>query len=257
MVGIASSLAKIRGDLGRLSSNQTCLVAVSKLKPVSDILTAYNAEQRHFGENYVAEITEKCSQLPNDIRWHFIGHLQSNKVHKIISLCPNLYMIETVDSIKLANKINLAASLANRKEILKVLVEVKTSNEDSKSGIDSSSLPLLVDHILANCPHIEFSGLMTIADPLDPESSFKLLSTLKDDLLSQNIPVNTLSMGMSGDYELAIKYGSTEVRIGSSIFGSRYSTNHLTIYSTNPLNIKFMQVNGTTWLGINEYIISI
>ena len=218
---ITANIRRILGELGTLSTPPVILVAVSKLKPVSDIAAAYDAGQRRFGENYTSELVEKCVQLPSDIKWHFIGHLQSNKVNKLISSCQNLDMIETVDSEKLASKIENAMKTSRPSDRLRVLIEVKTSSEETKSGISVSDVPILVSHIMKSCPHLHFSGLMTIADPTDPARSFQELVNTKKTLESQGITVETMSMGMSGDYELAIRHGSTQVRIGSSIFGSR------------------------------------
>ena len=218
---IQSNLTRIRAHLKQISPRSVDLVAVSKLKPASDILKAYEAEQRHFGENYVSELVEKCTTLPTDIRWHFIGHLQSNKVTKLISSCPNLYMIETVDSEKLANKIELALKTAQRSDPLRVLVEVKTSSEESKSGLSISEVPRLVSHIRSQCPHLAFSGLMTIADESDAVASFTKLMGVKSALESEGVVVETVSMGMSRDFASAIQAGATQVRLGSSIFGAR------------------------------------
>ena len=218
---IQVNLTRLRSHLKQLTPRSVKLVAVSKLKPCPDIQTAYESGQRHFGENYVSELVEKCTQLPEDIKWHFIGHLQSNKVNKLVSLCPNLYMIETIDSEKLASKVELALKSTGRKDRLRVLVEVKTSNEESKAGLDPASVPQLVRHIQTKCPSLVFSGLMTIADESDPESCFTKLIEVKADLESTGVTVETVSMGMSGDYELAIRLGATEVRLGSSIFGAR------------------------------------
>ena len=218
---IPSNLHGILAHLSRLSNVPVRLVAVSKLKSVADIKLAYDANQRHFGENYVSELTEKCLQLPKDIRWHMIGHLQSNKVTKLISGCPNLFMIETVDSVKLASKLEIAMRTYRNADRLKVLVEVKTSGEDSKDGIAISEVSSLIIHIRDSCPHLQFSGLMTIADPKNCEGSFKELVYLRESLERDGLGIEIMSMGMSGDYELAIRSGSTQVRIGSSIFGSR------------------------------------
>jgi pyridoxal phosphate enzyme (YggS family) len=218
---IQSNLQKVRAHIATLSSNPVTLVAVSKIKPVSDLKVAYDSGQRHFGENYVAELVDKSINLPSDVRWHMIGHLQSNKVNKLISGCSNLFMIETVDSVKLANKIELAMRTARPTDKLKVLIEVKTSPEESKDGIEESTVPALVAHIREYCPHLEFSGLMTIADPKNPAESFRKMNELKARLGTQGITVETLSMGMSSDYEQAIAFGSNHVRIGSVIFGSR------------------------------------
>ena len=218
---IPANLASILSRIGSVSKAPIQLVAVSKLKPVSDISTAYSAGQRHFGENYVSELVQKSCELPLDIRWHFIGHLQSNKVKALVTGCTNLYMIETVDSVSLATKIDSALSPLLRTVKLKVLVEIKTSEEASKAGISIPDARGLIDHIVNFCPNLEFDGLMTIADPNNAEHSFSLLAKLKTALESDSIPVRTMSMGMSSDYESAIAYGSTEVRIGSSIFGNR------------------------------------
>lgn len=218
---IASRLTAIRNELAQLSSRSVDLVAVSKTKPVESIMEAYSAGQRKFGENYVTEMVDKYSQAPEDIQWHFIGHLQSNKVSKLLTGCPDLYMVETVDSVKLATKMDQVLSGINRVSKLRVLVEVKTSNEESKSGTASDEALPIITHILQNCPYLHFSGLMTIANPADPGNSFRMLSSLAERLRADSIPVEVISMGMSGDYPLAVQLGSTEVRIGSSIFGSR------------------------------------
>lgn len=218
---IPANLTRVRGHLANISSSPARLVAVSKLKPVADIRSAYEAGQRHFGENYVSEVVEKCTQLPGDIRWHMIGHLQSNKVNRLISACPNLYMIETIDSMKLADKVNMAMKNNRPSDRLNVLVEVKTSAEDTKAGLAAEEVPSLVEHIMDKCPHLCFSGLMTIADPSNPGECFKKLYDLKQSLETKGVTVEILSMGMSGDYEEAIRSGSNQVRIGSSIFGSR------------------------------------
>ena len=209
---ICSNLTHLLGHLATLSNPPATLVAVSKLKLVIDIMAAYKAGQRHFGENYVSELCEKAPQLPSDIRWHFIGHLQSNKVRKLLTECPDLYMVESVDSAKLASKLDQTLASLSRTG-LKVLVEVRTSLEETKSGVSVSEVAKLVEHIKTSCPNLCFDGLMTIADPNDPETCFEQLRALGIG--------PTLSMGMSGDYPIAISHGSTQVRIGSTIFGSR------------------------------------
>ena len=220
MSAIQASLQRVLANLRGIDARPVRLVAVSKTKPGIDILEAYNAGQRCFGENYVAELCEKAPALPSDIQWHFIGHLQSNKVHKLISGCPNLYMIETVDSVKLASKINLALDSTGGGP-LRVLIEVKTSSEESKNGVPIVDVPPLVMFIKERCPKLKFSGLMTMANPVDPQICFRTLSEVAHQLRAAGHEVETLSMGMSGDYALAIRNGSTQVRIGSSIFGSR------------------------------------
>lgn len=184
-------------------------------------MDAYNCDQRHFGENYVSELVDKYQRLPKDIKWHFIGHLQSNKVNKLISSCPGLHMIETVDSRKLAEKINRTLSTVERSCRLKVLVEVLTSDEGTKSGTSPMEVLPLAKFINESCPNIQFEGLMTIANPSNPESSFKILQQLRTELESLSIPVRIMSMGMSSDYPVALRYGSNEIRLGTSIFGSR------------------------------------
>ena len=218
---IQSNLAKIRAEIASLTNSRVDLVAVSKMKPVDSIMEAYRGDQRHFGENYVSELVEKYQRLPTDIKWHFIGHLQSNKVTKLISSCPGLHMIETIDSRKLAEKINRTLSTVVRSCRLKVLVEVVTSDEGTKSGIPPTDVLPLVRFIIDSCPNLEFDGLMTIANPSNPEYSFKIVQHLRSELELLSIPIHTLSMGMSGDYQIALKCGSNEIRLGTSIFGSR------------------------------------
>jgi len=209
------------------------LVAVSKTKPVTDIHQLYQLGQRHFGENYVQEIEEKgndkliLDSCP-DIKWHFIGHLQRNKVNKITDI-QGLYVVETVDSVKLASALNSAWEKQERGQRLKVMVQVNTSDEDSKHGCDPGAVAGLVSHILKACPHLEFIGLMTIGsvdhDPsTGPNPDFQKLICCKSNVceaLSLNPALVELSMGMSADFEHAISMGSTNVRVGSVIFGAR------------------------------------
>ncbi|XP_019865276.1 pyridoxal phosphate homeostasis protein [Aethina tumida] len=214
------------------------LVAVSKLKPVECILEAYEEGQRHFGENYVQELIEKANnpailEKCKDIKWHFIGHLQSNKVNKILCL-PNLHMIETVDSQKLATQINKSWPNYGAPDTkLKIFIQVNTSGEEEKSGIEPKEVCNLAKYILDECPNLQLHGLMTIGkfgyDPKDgPNPDFISLIKCKDDLcktLSVERKNVNLSMGMSDDYEQAIEMGSTNVRVGSSIFGTRPQKN--------------------------------
>jgi pyridoxal phosphate enzyme (YggS family) len=212
------------------------LVAVSKTKPNSLIQQAYQAGQRHFGENYVRELIEKQPQLPADINWHFIGHLQSNKAKALLKAVNNLYIVESVDSVKLANELNKACS--ERSNRLKVLVQVNTSQEASKSGCEPSEAVNLYGHILMNCPRLEVCGLMTIgrlASTPQPDC-FELLKQCKAEILEAykdkiSAEKFELSMGMSGDYESAIQHGSTNVRIGSTIFGARDYSKELKDYT--------------------------
>ncbi|WOH08017.1 hypothetical protein DCAR_0727453 [Daucus carota subsp. sativus] len=191
------------------------VVAVGKTKPISLIRQLYDAGHRRFGENY----------LPQDIIWHFIGHLQSNKAKSLLAAVPNLAVVEGVDNQKIANHLDRAVASIKR-EPLRVLVQVNTSGETSKSGVDPSGCVELVKHVKMGCPNLEFSGLMTIgmADYSSTPENFKTLSNCKVEVckaIGMALDQCQLSMGMSGDFEQAIELGSTSVRIGSTIFGPR------------------------------------
>ncbi|XP_015899333.3 uncharacterized protein LOC107432660 isoform X2 [Ziziphus jujuba] len=201
------------------------VVAVSKTKPVSLIRQVYDAGHRRFGENYVQEIVNKAPQLPEDVEWHFVGHLQSNKVKSLLAGVPNLAMVEGVDNEKIANHLDRAVSSLGRNP-LKVLVQVNTSGEASKSGIDPSGCLQLAKHVQLHCPNLVFSGLMTIGMPdyTSTPKNFKTLSDCRTEVckaLALQEEQYELSMGMSGDFEQAIEMGSTSVRVGSTIFGPR------------------------------------
>ncbi|KAK6932765.1 Alanine racemase, N-terminal [Dillenia turbinata] len=206
-------------------ADQIRVVAVSKTKPVSLVRQVYDCGHRCFGENYVQEMIEKAPQLPEDIEWHFIGNLQSNKVKPLLSGVPNLAMVETVDDEKIANLLNKAIESIGRKP-LKVFVQVNTSGEESKSGIEPSGCVELAKHVHLGCPNLEFCGLMTIGMPdyTSTPENFKALANCRTEVCKAlGIPEEQceLSMGMSGDFELAIEMGSTNVRVGSTIFGPR------------------------------------
>lgn len=213
------------------------LVAVSKYQPVSAIIEAYEAGQRHFGENYIQELVEKSAseEILNkcpDIKFHFIGHLQSNKINKLFKV-NNLYMFETLDSLKLCD--SLEKALENRPQQylkqddkLKVLIQVNTSGEEQKNGLLPDEVPHLAEHIVSNSKFIKLAGLMTIGKnggwPGQVNQDFVRLYQVRDELvarLSLNATDLHLSMGMSADFEEAIRLGSTSVRIGSMIFGER------------------------------------
>ncbi|XP_052773888.1 pyridoxal phosphate homeostasis protein-like isoform X1 [Mya arenaria] len=209
------------------------LVAVTKTKPVSDIIAAYSHGQRHFGENYVQELCEKSNdtQLQEscaEIKWHFIGHLQRNKANKIAVL-PNLYMVETVDSQKLAQTLNNVWEKHRRTGKLKVMVQVNTKGEENKSGLQAGDVEGLTRFVIDRCPCLEFAGLMTIGsygyDPADgPNPDFLALVRQREELcqaLGRSLDQVELSMGMSTDYMHSIELGSTNVRVGSTIFGAR------------------------------------
>uniref|UniRef100_A0A4W4HTF8 Pyridoxal phosphate homeostasis protein n=2 Tax=Electrophorus electricus TaxID=8005 RepID=A0A4W4HTF8_ELEEL len=211
------------------------LVAVSKTKPPDMVVEAYKHGQRNFGENYVNELVEKASHplilssCP-EIKWHFIGHLQKNSVNKLLGVS-NLYMVETVDSVKLADKVNnswqkLRQSSTQR---LKIMVQINTSGEESKHGLHPNETVNTVKHIVSQCPALDFAGLMTIGRygydlSEGPNPDFQLLLKHREEVCEcLKLPVEQveLSMGMSADFEHAIEVGSTNVRVGSTIFGTR------------------------------------
>lgn len=200
------------------------LVAVSKTKPVSDLMEAYNAGQRIFGENKIQEMTEKWQQMPKDIEWHMIGHVQSNKVKYMI---PYVKLIHGVDSLKLLKEINRLA-VKWRKHI-NILLQVYIAEEETKFGLDEKELEeILHSEEVQQMTNITITGLMGMASFTENQEQiqkeFKHLKTLFDHYQKENknnCQLETLSMGMSGDYKLAIACGSTMVRVGSSIFGGR------------------------------------
>ena len=231
-MSIQQNLNKIKSSL----PEQVTLVAVSKTKPNADLMEAYNAGQRIFGENYVQELVEKQEQLPNDIQWHFIGHLQSRKA-KLIT--PFVSLIHGVDSLKLLQEINKQAQKNNR--VIDCLLQVHIADEETKFGLDEKELEEILHFVQTRgkaeqsgandkneIKNVRIVGLMGMAtfteDQNQVKKEFQYLKSLFDKYAKQNTEnwqLNTLSMGMSGDYELAISCGSTMVRIGSSIFGSR------------------------------------
>ncbi|OQR83979.1 proline synthetase co-transcribed bacterial protein [Achlya hypogyna] len=222
--------AKVAEALATSPWKQQCtLVAVSKTKPVADIEEAYSQDQRHFGENYIQELVEKAPLCPTDIQWHFIGHLQSNKVKALVTGVPNLYMVESVDSVKLANKLDSAWGQQGSGRRLPVLVQVNTSGEVQKSGVAPEDCVALAQHIASSCTHLKFSGLMTIGrfDDETDDCFVKLVACRKAVGAALGVDEKTLelSMGMSDDFQSAIAHGSTHVRVGSTIFGARnYAT---------------------------------
>lgn len=214
---IAQNLTEIKSQLPA----HVTLVAVSKTKPVADLMEAYHAGQRIFGENYVQELVEKHEALPKDIQWHFIGHLQSRKVKQ---LAPFVSLIHGVDSFKLLQEINKQA--ANNNRIIDCLLQIHIADEETKFGLDEEELnDILMSDDFKNLENIRIVGLMGMATFTENqnqiEKEFNHLKTIFDKLRTQNSELKTLSMGMSGDFPLAISCGSTMVRIGSSIFGSR------------------------------------
>ncbi len=193
------------------------LVAVSKTKPVEDILTLYNLGHRDFGENYVQELVDKTSQLPPDIRWHFIGHLQTNKVKYI---APFVQLIHGVDSLKLLKEINKQAQRHQR--IIDCLLQVHIAQEETKFGFDENELIALE---MGQFINVKIKGLMGMASLTENVNKirmeFKHLKTIYDKLSTLIPQLSILSMGMSADYKIAIEEGSNMVRIGSLLFGER------------------------------------
>jgi len=206
-----------------LGSHHVTLVAVSKTKSVEEIRELYDLGQKDFGENYVQELTEKQSKLPNDIHWHFIGHLQTNKVKQIASF---IHLIQSVDSAKLLQEINKQAQKNNR--IINCLLQVHIAQEETKFGLDETELNEL-NNSVSQYPNICVAGLMGMASLTDDmqkvRNEFRYLKTLFDKLgtklATHNSQPATLSMGMSSDYSVAIEEGSNMIRIGSLIFGAR------------------------------------
>ncbi len=209
-----------------LGSHHVTLVAVSKTKSVEEIKELYDLGQKDFGENYVQELTEKQSKSPNDIRWHFIGHLQSNKVKQIASF---IHLVQSVDSVKLLQEINKQAKKNNR--IIDCLLQVHIAQEETKFGLDENELQELIGtnaNELHELKNIRVAGLMGMAsftnDMEKVRNEFRYLKTLFDTyakLPIANCQLSILSVGMSSDYFVAIEEGSNMVRIGSLIFGAR------------------------------------
>ncbi len=202
--------------------SEVTLIAVSKTKPVEMLREVYDAGSRNFGENKVQELTAKYDQLPSDIRWHMIGHLQRNKVKYIVDKAA---MIHSVDSVRLAQTIEQEA--AKKQVVVPVLAEVNVAEEESKFGLKVDEVLPFVKEV-AVYPHLRLMGLMTIApyveDPEENRSVFRRLKELSVDIAAKNIDnvtMSVLSMGMTGDYEVAIEEGATMVRVGTGIFGAR------------------------------------
>jgi PLP dependent protein len=211
---VAENLSFYKSKMGSRAE----LVAVSKFQSMELILEAYNAGHRHFGENYVQELSSKADLLPKDIVWHFIGHFQTNKV-KVIA--PFVGLIHSVDSLKLLLEIDKQAAKNERK--IDVLIQVHISNEESKEGIEVSELAEIIS-FTKTLKNINLKGFMGMAsyssDSSLVESEFKTLKNLFDIYFDKDEKA-ILSMGMSGDFELALKCGSTMLRIGTAIFGNR------------------------------------
>jgi len=216
-MSIANNVVKIKSTL----PEQVLLVAVSKTKPISDLMEGYEAGQRIFGENKIQEMEEKWEQMPKDIQWHMIGHVQTNKVKFMAQFVD---LIHGVDSFKLLQEINKQALKHHR--IIDCLLQVHIAVEETKFGLDEEELAYLLSSTeiqeLKNIRIVGLMGMATFTDNKDQiKKEFIYLKSIFDQIAIQNSQFTILSMGMSGDYELAVECGSTMVRIGSSIFGGR------------------------------------
>lgn len=225
---IAENLQQVRNNIKRACEavgrdpDEVTLVAVSKTKPVEMLKEAYDAQTRVFGENKVQEIMDKYDRLPDDVQWHMIGHLQRNKVKYIVD---KVAMIHSVDSLRLAETIEQEAAKHDIR--VPVLVEVNVAQEDSKFGLKVDEVLPFIEQT-AQLPHLEIKGLMTIAPYVEnPENNREIFRQLKklsvdiEDKNINNITMSVLSMGMTGDYEVAVQEGATMVRVGTGIFGER------------------------------------
>jgi len=226
---IAQNLERVRERITRACElagrrpDEITVVAVSKTFAPDMIRAAHDAGLRHFGENRVQEFEAKREQVRDfvDSIWHFIGHLQSNKVHRAVHLFDR---IDSVDSIHLAEKLDSAALAADKR--MPILIEVRLSRESTKTGIAENELPALVSAV-RRLPRVELRGLMTIPpffdNPEDARLHFRKLRELRDDVQQQlGVSLPILSMGMSHDFEVAIEEGATEIRIGTALFGERF-----------------------------------
>jgi hypothetical protein len=218
---IAKNLSLVNKNI----PNGVCLVAVSKTKPISLIKEAYEAGERHFGENKAREMRDKALELPNDIKWHFIGHLQRNKVKYII---PSVHLIHSIDSFRLLKEVNKEAG--KQEKVVSCLLQFHIAKESSKFGFSLEEInKLFKEESFVSLNHINIVGVMGMATFSEDEelvvNEFKSLKnifdTLKSSLYKDKEDFKEISMGMSGDYLLAIREGATIVRVGSSIFGSR------------------------------------
>lgn len=223
VMGVKQNLTALKA----LLPGDVTLVAVSKTKPAAMVMEAYDAGQRDFGENYVQELVDKYEQLPKDIRWHFIGHLQSNKVKYI---APFVHLVHGVDSLKLLREIDRQGAKCGR--IIPCLLQIYIAREESKFGFDTEEIRgLVASGELQQLNHVAIKGLMGMASNTENDSQvadeFKSLAALYAELRqhsAQNLHMEHLSCGMSGDYRLALAAGSNMLRIGSTIFGERSYT---------------------------------
>ena len=218
---VKENVTKACEQAGR-SEQEVTLLAVSKTKPVDMLMDVYRAGARDFGENKVQELVDKIPQMPSDVRWHMIGHLQRNKVKYIVD---KACLIHSVDSVHLAKEIEKEA--AKKGVVAKVLLEVNIAQEETKFGIREDEVYALIDAI-KDMPHVHVMGLMTIApfveNPEENRVYFRKMHQLSLDIKSKcidNIDMSVLSMGMTNDYEIAVEEGATMIRVGTAIFGAR------------------------------------
>ncbi|KAF5221548.1 putative alanine racemase [Trypanosoma cruzi] len=226
---IAENYKNVLGRMDAASGGRpVTLVAASKTKSPACVQALYDCGHRCFGENYVQELVEKAGVLPKDIQWHFIGHLQSNKVKELLEGVDGLYLVQTVDSEKLATKLNNGCVTYRGGRSLNVYIQVNTSGEESKSGTEPGNPTVeLAQYIQEHCKHLNVAGVMTIGMPdytSRPENFECLLQVREAVARALSLPADSLalSMGMTGDFENAIKMGSTVVRVGTALFGKRY-----------------------------------
>ncbi|MBW2938382.1 YggS family pyridoxal phosphate-dependent enzyme [Aureisphaera sp. CAU 1614] len=216
-MSISENITNLKKEL----PNHVCLVAVSKTKPIPNIMEAYNAGHRIFGENKIQEMVDKWEQMPKDIEWHMIGHVQTNKVKYMAEF---VSLIHAVDSVKLLKEINKQAKKHER--VIDCLLQIKIAKEDSKFGMtEADALALLNNASVKEFENVNIVGLMGMATFTENEAQLvSEFSRLKNffDTHKTAFSFKTLSMGMSGDYKIAIAQGSTMIRVGSSIFGERY-----------------------------------
>lgn len=231
---VAENLAQVQKNIEESCGNvnrdpgEVTLIAVSKTKPVEMLREAYDAGARVFGENKVQEIVDKYDHMPSDVKWHMIGHLQRNKVKYIVD---KVAMIHSVDSFRLAETIEKEA--AKKNVTVPILIEVNVAQEESKYGLKPEEVLPFIEEI-ADFSHIQIKGLMTIAPYVENAEEnrqyFSKLKQLSVDIMHKNIDnikMNTLSMGMTGDYEVAVEEGATFVRVGTGIFGERDYTKNI------------------------------
>jgi hypothetical protein len=221
-MSIADNIRSLKNETDTIN---VTLIAVSKTKPVDEIMEAYNAGQRLFGENMVQELVEKHEKLPKDIQWHLIGHLQTNKVKYI---APFISMIESVDSLKLLKEIDKHAE--KNKRVINCLLQIYIADEETKFGLShDEAIELLRSEEFASLKHVRIRGLMGIATNTENTKQIKeefyelriFFEGIKQSYFRKDSTFDTLSMGMSSDYKIAIEQGSNMVRLGSTIFGQR------------------------------------